>query len=425
MRSFRRSICLVSFALTLALASQVEAAWLKVAWDPPSDTLTAGYTVFYGTTPGAYTSQVNAGMVTEYTVEGLVEGTTYYFAIQAYGSNGEFSALSANTEGTTPAKKGGTKGKGGTTRSKPGKGKPSANIVDDSSIEIEWLSETGDVASDSSPAMAAQSATAGVTSYRVEVGVLPGETSYSAVTGALAARFDMADLPADTYFIRVRSIVGANYGPPSEEVSVWPGLPVPPGPPANPGSATVACVAAPNAPRQLRANAKGAAVGLNWQRGSGEAPTGFFLQVGTMPGLQNILTAQFEGNARGVTALAANAAYALRLSAVNNCGASLWAPETMLYVGVEPLPGMPQGLSQTVSDGLVTLTWAPPVTGGAVTRYLIEATTPGGPFAYDTGTTVTAFSNANTPPGQYLVTVRAGNATGFGVASTPVVVVVP
>jgi hypothetical protein len=205
MRSFRRSICLVSFALTLALASQVEAAWLKVAWDPPSDTLTAGYTVFYGTTPGAYTSQVNAGMVTEYTVEGLVAGTTYYFAIQAYGSNGEFSALSAITEGTTPAKTGGTKGKGGTTRSKPGKGKPSANIVDDSSIEIEWLSETGDVASDSSPAMAAQSATAGVTSYRVEVGVLPGETSYSAVTGALAARFDMADLPADTYFIRVRS----------------------------------------------------------------------------------------------------------------------------------------------------------------------------------------------------------------------------
>jgi hypothetical protein len=235
----------------------------------------------------------------------------------------------------------------------------------------------------------------------------------------------MTDLPADTYFIRVRSLVGATYGPPSEEVTVSPERPVSPGAPANPGDAGVPCVAAPNAPRQLHATATGAVAALNWQPGSGDAPSGFFLQVGTMPGLQDLLTAQFDGHVREVTAMAADAAYALRLSAVNNCGVSLWAPETMLYVGVEPLPGMPQRLSQTVDGGFVTLTWAPPMTGGAVTRYLIEATTPAGPFAYDTGTAVTGFGHANTPPGRYLVTVRAGNATGFGVASPPVVVVVP
>jgi hypothetical protein len=59
-----------------------------------------------------------------------------------------------------------------------------------------------------------------------------------------------------------------------------------------------------------------------------------------------------------------------------------------------------------------------------VTRYLIEATTPGGPFVYDTGNPGLGFANANTPPGQYLVTVRSGNATGFGPASRPVTVIV-
>jgi hypothetical protein len=97
----------------------------------------------------------------------------------------------------------------------------------------------------------------------------------------------------------------------------------------------------------------------------------------------------------------------------------------MLYVGVQPLPGAPATLTQQVNGALVSLAWQPPTTGGPVTRYLIEAATPVGPFVYDTGTAGLAFSHANTPPGQYIVTVRAGNATGFGPASRPVTVIVP
>jgi hypothetical protein len=138
-----------------------------------------------------------------------------------------------------------------------------------------------------------------------------------------------------------------------------------------------------------------------------------------------VLVAQFDANSVGVHAMASAAAYALRLGASNTCGASLWAPETILYVGVEPLPGAPPALVQEVTGGLVTLGWQAPTTGGRVTRYLIEATTPAGPFVYDTGTTALGFGNANTPPGQYVVTVRAGNATGFGPASRPVTVIVP
>jgi Fibronectin type III domain len=426
MRWFQPQSYLVSLAFVLALAPQVDAASLTVAWDPPSDNNTAGYKVFYGTSPGVYTKEVDAGFVTQRVVDGLAEGVTYYFAVQAYSITGVLSDLSAFAEATTPTSGGSTrKGKGGPGRDKPSKGKPTATITEDSYIDIEWVPEADDTSSDS-PTVAADTANAQAVSigYRVEVGTVPGDTSYSAVTGEHSVRFDMADLPAETYFIRVRPFAGTTYRPVSEEVNVSPDRPVPPGAPVNP-SAAGRCGGAPKAPRQLNANARGAAVSLEWKRGPGDAPASFLLQVGTQPGLEDVLITQFAGNVYGVSAMAANAAYALRLSALNDCGSSLWAPETMLYVGVEPLPGMPQALTQTVSDGLVTLAWEPPPSGGPVTRYLIEAMTAFGPFVYDTGTQATGFSHANTPPGQYVVTVRAGNATGFGVASPPVVVVVP
>jgi hypothetical protein len=92
--------------------------------------------------------------------------------------------------------------------------------------------------------------------------------------------------------------------------------------------------------------------------------------------------------------------------------------------GIGAAPGVPGTLGAQVISRLLTLTWAPPSTGGA-TRYLIEATTPGGPVSLDTGNAATTFSHANTPPGQYVITVRAGNAAGFGPPSNPVTIVVP
>ena len=422
MRLFQPPSFLLPVALALTLASQADAASLIVEWVPPSSTALAGFTVFYGTTPGVYTNKVDAGLVTQRVVDGLAEGVTYYLAIQAYGKNGELSDLSEMVQGTTP-KNGSTKGRTG--RTKPGKGKPSANISDDSYIDIEWVAETSNTVSDAMVAAEISDLAWQTAGYRVEVGTAPGETSYSAVTREHSLRFDMTDLPAEKYFIRIRPFSGTSYKPSTEEVSVSPDRPVSPDVRVDSNAATGTCVTAPNAPRHLATAAEGAAVSLNWKRGSGRPAAGFVLQVGSMPGLQDLLTTQFEGNVFGVSAMAANAAYALRLSAVNECGTSVWAPETMLYVGVDPLPGMPQALTQTVSGGLVSLTWEPPAIGGPITRYLIEATTPVGPFAYDTGTPAPGFSNANTPPGSYVVTVRAGNATGFGVASAPVLVVVP
>jgi hypothetical protein len=123
----------------------------------------------------------------------------------------------------------------------------------------------------------------------------------------------------------------------------------------------------------------------------------------------------------------------LRLVALNACGTSALGAEAMLVVGASSaapgpggvvLPGAPEGLSWQVTDGTVVLTWFAPITGGAATRYAIEAITAGGPVGIELGN-VTMFSHPNTPSGQYVVRVRAGNAAGFGPASQPVTVIVP
>jgi hypothetical protein len=416
MRRFQPSSLVLSVLFALSFTLQADAASLTLAWDAPEEETAAGYIVRYGTVAGVYTSQIDVGDVTTSAVSGLADSTTYFFVVQAYDEDGLVSEHSNQVSGTTPPAPGSILPPAGGTPTPSGPVTPgggstadglTANFRSNRYIDIAWLPAPG------SP-----------DGYRVEVGTAYGDTALSAMTRDHALTFDMTDLPAAAYFMRVRPVFGAKYGYQSEELSVKPPTTIPPSDTVKPGTAAVQCVAAPRAPRQLGASANAPAVALNWQMNAGEAPTGFVLQVGSAPGLQNVLVTEFAAKVNGVTATASNAAYALRLAAVNGCGASLWGPETMLYVGVAPLPGMPRGVTRTVSGGLVTLTWAPPTTGGKVTRYLIEAATPVGPFVYDTGNPGTGFANANTPPGHYVVTVRAGNATGFGPASAPIQVVV-
>jgi hypothetical protein len=71
-----------------------------ITWAAPSTnedgsplTALAGFKVYYGTTPGVYTS-VDVGPANSYQVIGLTKGTTYYFAVTAYDSSGNESDLS-------------------------------------------------------------------------------------------------------------------------------------------------------------------------------------------------------------------------------------------------------------------------------------------------------------------------------------------
>ena len=78
---------------------------VTLAWDAPTTnvdgsplTNLAGYWLYYGTTSGVFTTNINIGNVTTYTIANLPYGT-YYFAVKAYNSANNFSEYSSPTYG--------------------------------------------------------------------------------------------------------------------------------------------------------------------------------------------------------------------------------------------------------------------------------------------------------------------------------------
>jgi len=76
------SIAIVGTAPLLILPN----AWggtATLSWDENTESDLAGYNVYYGLS-GAYSQSLDVGKVTSYTVSGLPDGQTYYFAVTAY-----------------------------------------------------------------------------------------------------------------------------------------------------------------------------------------------------------------------------------------------------------------------------------------------------------------------------------------------------
>ena len=71
----------------------------KLSWAAPTNadgtpfTDIAGFKVYYGTSPGTYSSSINVGMTTSYSVNGLAPGT-YYFTVTTCDSSGNESGFS-------------------------------------------------------------------------------------------------------------------------------------------------------------------------------------------------------------------------------------------------------------------------------------------------------------------------------------------
>ena len=91
--------------LNVVLIAPALAGSATLSWTANSESDLAGYRVYYGTSPRTgtdpkvctmcgYTTKVDVGNVTTYTVANLTNNTTYYFSVTAYDNSGNESAFS-------------------------------------------------------------------------------------------------------------------------------------------------------------------------------------------------------------------------------------------------------------------------------------------------------------------------------------------
>ena len=70
---------------------------VSLTWPSSPSMNVAGYRIYYGTLSGNYGNWMDGGQTSSIELGGLLEDTTYYFAVAAYDSNGQESVPSAET----------------------------------------------------------------------------------------------------------------------------------------------------------------------------------------------------------------------------------------------------------------------------------------------------------------------------------------
>ena len=85
---------LIGLWLVLGLPMTAAANSVSLAWNANTEADLAGYRVYAGTSPGAYTQTFDVGRKTSYSVSDLIEGATYYFVLTAYDIYGNESGYS-------------------------------------------------------------------------------------------------------------------------------------------------------------------------------------------------------------------------------------------------------------------------------------------------------------------------------------------
>lgn len=241
------------------------------------------------------------------------------------------------------------------------------------------------------------------TGYVLEGGVAPGQVLGSLPTGGAATTFSV-DLPTGVFFVRVHALSASGRSSATNEVQVFVNVPQP-----------------PSAPTRLLGLVNGSALGLSWmQPATGGAPTSMLLDVSgaiatTLP-IPAGESFAYPAVPPGTYTFAVRAANAVGVSAASS-------PLTLTFPGgCSGAPQAPTNLTGTASAGRVTVAWEAPTAGAAVTGgYVLDvsgAVALSVPFA-------TRGVTAPVPPGVYTFQVRAVNACGSSVPSSPVSVTVP
>jgi predicted phage tail protein len=360
-RRLSPTVILLVWLLSSLSAATTEAGSLTLAWDAPDQGSVAGYVIRYGTSSQSYTSSVDVGLVTRFTIDSLADGVTYYFAVQAYDSGKQFGPLSNEISSVT----------------RPAAPRNLAAAVAGSSVNLTWTAPGGTV-----------------TGYRIEVGTTSGQSNVATIDTGTTTAYTINNVAPGTYYVRVRSVNGGGTSAASNEVVV-----------------TVSGTAPLGAPSGLTATVRSGTttIDLSWRAPSSGTVTGYRVEVGSATGASNIRTVNIgTSTTYSLTGLSAGRYY-IRVRALNGATTSAPSNEAVATIA-NSTPGAPSGLTATVRSGTtIDLSWN--AASGTVTGYRVEVGSASGASNIRTvniGTTTT-YSLTGLSAGTYYIRVRALN----------------
>jgi fibronectin type 3 domain-containing protein len=261
---------------------------------------------------------------TSYTDSTTANASTYYYTIDAVNGVGT-SAASSEASTNTPSS-------------------PSAPTIGTATGGAGQVVVTWTAGSDGG---------ASITGYDILRGTTSGGETLLAsdVTGTSYA--DSTAVDGTAYFYEVEAVNGAGTSSPSGEVSATP--------------STV-----PGAPTSLSATPANNDVSLSWTAppsDGGSAITGYDVLRGTTSGGETTLATGVSGTSYDDSTATNGTPYFYEVEATNADGSSTVSGEVQATPST--LPGAPTGLTATVSDGVVNLSWSAPTDdgGSSITGY--------------------------------------------------------
>jgi regulation of enolase protein 1 (concanavalin A-like superfamily) len=339
---------------------------VKITWGAVNGS--TGYEVYASTVSNSYPVPVTtvAGLVYNYDVTGLTNGTTYYFAVKAVnpGGNSDYSnELSATPQVAAP-------------------GAPviQSAVAGDGHVNITWSAVTGS------------------TGYEVYASTVSNSYPVPVTTVAgLVYDYDVTGLTnGTTYYFTVKAVNPGGSSDYSNELSAVPQ------------------VAAPGVPVIQSAVAGDGHVKITWSPVNGS--TGYEVYTSTVSNSYSVPVTTVAGLVYDydVTGLTNGTTYYFTVKAINAGGDSPHSAE----VSATPrtVPGAPVNVMAAAGDGQAAISFAAPSDNGGspVTEYIVTSN-PGGITARGTGTSIIVAGLSNGTA--YTFTVRAVNAAGSSMES--------
>ncbi len=249
----------------------------------------------------------------------------------------------------------------------------------------------------------------GAETYILEAGTAPGLANL--VNRPIGDVTSIEGLvPPRTYYVRLRAANAAGSSAASAELQVE-------------ITTSAACVTAPPPPTGYTAHAGGLFLALAWTASPGA--TAYLLDAGLSSGATSFPPTHLGGGT-AYQGVAPPGTYYTRLRAANTCGVSAPSAEVRIILQCSPTAVVPARLAVTITGGMATLTWLPPL--GATGYRLLVGSASGVANLADVSVgaaTTLPVALGGVPAGTYFLRVAAESACGVGAPSNEVSLTVP